>query len=146
MGNVPKMREIFIEKEIDKENFVKLISTIYKNDYYIYTIIPEWEEELFDVLSNDFILIDKINFPLHMIFPETTGVLGFIKNHTKRYVFEFYLRSGTIDFLIFSEFDVSQHLTSVSKEITDFYKLFESNHIPHITIGSDGQWLNVFEY
>lgn len=51
-----------------------------------------------------------------------------------------------MDFLVFSEFDVSQHLNKINKKNIDINKIFESNKIPHITIGPDGQWLNKVEY
>ena len=61
-------------------------------------------------------------------------------------MYEFYLRSTTMDFLVFSETDVSQHLIILNKKNIDIYNIFESNKIPHITIGPDGQWLNIVEY
>ncbi|OLS33411.1 hypothetical protein [Bacillus sp. MRMR6] len=146
MESVPKVREILLDEEIDEQEFVGIINSIYKQDCYIYAIIPEWDKELFNELSNDFILINKIPFPLKRIFPRTIGFLGFVKDRTKQYIYEFYLRSSTIGFLVFSEFDVSQHLNNINKKNIDIYKIFESNKIPHITFGPDGQWLHIVEY
>lgn len=141
-----KVREIFLDEEIDKQQFVDIINGIYKRDCYIYAIIPEWEEELLNQLSNDFILKNKIKFPLIRIFPRTIGYVGYMKDNKKQYIYEFYLRSTTMDYLIFSEFDVSQKLNNVNKKNIDIYKIFKLNKIPHITIGPDGQWLNIVEY
>jgi hypothetical protein len=49
-----------------------------------------------------------------------------------------------MDLLVFSETDLSQHI--LNKKNIDIYNIFESNKIPHITIGPDGQWLNIVEY
>ncbi|PQD94454.1 hypothetical protein CYL18_14685 [Pradoshia eiseniae] len=140
------MTEIFLDEEIDKQEFVDMINALYKQDCYIYTIIPEWEIDLLNQLSDDFILIKKVKFPLIRIFPRTTGFVGFVKDSKKQYIFEFYLRSTTMDFLIFSEVDVGQHLNKINKKNIDIYQIFEANKIPHITIGPDGQWLNIIEY
>lgn len=51
-----------------------------------------------------------------------------------------------MNFLVFSEFNVSQHLNNINKKNIDIYKIFESNKTPHTTIGPDGQWLNIVEY
>lgn len=76
----------------------------------------KWEEELFNELSNDFIIINKIRFTLTRIFPRTIGFLGYVKDRKKQYIYEFYLRSTTMDFLVFSETDVSQHLNILNGE------------------------------
>jgi hypothetical protein len=146
MKSVPKIREIILDEEIDEQEFVSTINGIYKKDCYIYAIIPEWEEELIKELSNDFILINKIKFPLIRIFPRTTGFLGYVKDSKKQYLYEFYLRSTTMDFLVISESDVSKLLTNINKKNINIFNVFESNQIPHITVGPDGQWLNIVEY
>lgn len=146
LRQIPKVKEVLLEEEIDEQGFVDIIQDIYKEDCYIYAIIPEWEEELLNLLSNDFILVKNIKFPLTQVFPRTTGILGYVKDNKKQYLYEFYLRSTTIDFLVFSESDVSQHLNHLNKKNMDIYKTFETNEIPHITIGHDGQWLNIVEY
>jgi len=142
---LPKKSEILLDEETEEQEFVKIINSIYKQECYIYAIIPEWEEELFKELSNNFIIINKFPFPLTRIFPRTIGFLGYVKDRKKQYVYEFYLRSTTMD-LVFSETDVSQHLNILNKKNIDIYNIFESNKIPHITIGPDGQWLNIVEY
>ena len=145
MDYLPKKSEILLDEEIEEQEFVKIINSIYKQECYIYAIIPEWEEELFKELSNNFIIINKFPFPLTRIFPRTIGFLGYVKDRKKQYVYEFYLRSTTMD-LVFSETDVSQHLNILNKKNIDIYNIFESNKIPHITIGPDSQWLNIVEY
>ncbi len=146
MDCLPKKSEILLDEEIEEQEFVKIINSIYKQECYIYAIIPEWEEELFNELSNNFIIINKFPFPLTRIFPRTIGFLGYVKDRKKQYIYEFYLRSTTMDFLMFSETDVSQHLNILNKKNIDIYNIFEPNKIPHITIGPDGQWLNIVEY
>jgi len=146
LESIPKVREILLDEEIEEQEFVGIINKIYKQDCYIYAIIPEWEDELINELSNDFILINKIQFPLIRIFPRTIGFLGYVKDSSKKNIYEFYLRSTTMDFLVFSEIDVSQHLNNINKKNINIYKIFESNKIPHITIGPDGQWLKVVDY
>ncbi|GGB52969.1 hypothetical protein [Fictibacillus barbaricus] len=146
MESVPKIREIWLDEEINDQEFVGIINSIYKQECYIYAIIPEWEEELLAELSNDFVVINKIPFPLTRIFPRTMGYVGYIKDSNKQFVFEFYLLHSTIDFLVFSDTNASQYLNNINKKNIDIYKIFESNKIPHITIGPDGQWLNVFHY
>ncbi|MFS0764427.1 hypothetical protein [Peribacillus phoenicis] len=80
MDCLPKKSEVLLDEEIEKQEFVKIINSIYKQECYIYAVIPEWEEELFnDELSNDFIIINKIRFTLTRIFPRTIGFLGYIK-------------------------------------------------------------------
>lgn len=146
MDCLPKIKEVLLDEGIDKMEFVKIIDSFYKQECYIYAIIPEWEEELFAKLSNNFVLINKISFPLKRIFPRTMGFLGYVNDSKKQYIYEVYLRSTTMDFLVFSETDVSQHLNDIHKKNIDIYKIFETNNIPHITIGPDGQWLNIVEY
>ena len=77
MGDIQKVTEIFLDEEIDKQEFVDMINDVYKQDCYIYAIIPEWEIDLLNQLSDDFILIKKVKFPLIRIFPRTTGFVGF---------------------------------------------------------------------
>lgn len=74
------------------------------------------------------------------------GYLGYVKDSQKRYIFEFYLRSTTMDYLIFSETDLSEQLSKLTKKNLDIYKMFELNKVPHVTIGPDGQWLTIVEY
>lgn len=136
--------EILLDEEIDEQEFVDIINRYYKQECYIYAVIPEYEEELLNELSNDFIEFNK--FPLPRGFPREMGHLGYIKDNQKKYVYEFYLRSTTMDYLVFSETDVSEQLGTLTKKSVDIYKIFESNRIPHITIGPDGQWLNVLKY
>lgn len=140
----PKVRELLLDEEINEQEFVGIINGIYKQDCYIYAVIPDWEEELFNELSNDLIIINQFPFPLTRIFPRTIGFLGYVKDRKKQNIFKFYLRSTTMDLLVFSETDVSQYI--LNKKNIDIYNIFESNKIPHITIGPDGQWLNIVEY
>lgn len=118
MDCLPKKSEVLLDEEIEKQEFVKIINSIYKQECYIYAVIPEWEEELFnDELSNDFIIINKIRFTLTRIFPRTIGFLGYVKDRKKQYIYtNFYLRSTTMNFLVFSETDVSQHLNILNGE------------------------------
>ena len=146
MDGIQKVTEILLDEEIDEQEFVDIINDVYKQVCYIYAIIPDWEKDLLNQLSDDFILINKVKFPLIRIFPRTTGFVGFVKDSKKQYIYEFYLRSTTMDFLIFSELDVSQLLNNISKENIDIYDKFETNKVPHITIGPDGQGLNIIEY
>ncbi|MFE4241961.1 hypothetical protein [Peribacillus butanolivorans] len=80
MDCLPKKSEVLLDEEIEKQEFVKIINSIYKQECYIYAVIPEWEEELFNELSNDFIIINKIRFTLTRIFPRTIGFLGYVKD------------------------------------------------------------------
>ncbi|MDM5224555.1 hypothetical protein QUF86_28370 [Peribacillus sp. NJ11] len=145
MRSNPKKQEILLDEEIDEQEFVSIINSFYIYDCYIYAIIPEYEQDLLNELSNIFIEVDK--FPLTRSFPREIGYLGYVKDSQKRYVYEFYLRSTTMDYLIFSETDVSELLGKITKKNRkDLYKLFELNMVPHITIGPDGQWLNIVEY
>ncbi|KRF60638.1 hypothetical protein ASG99_26385 [Bacillus sp. Soil768D1] len=116
MDCLPKKSEVLLDEEIEKQEFVKIINSIYKQECYIYAVIPEWEEELFNEPSNDFIIINKIRFTLTRIFPRTIEFLGYVKDRKKQYIYEFYLRSTTMDFLVFSETDVSQHLNILNGE------------------------------
>ncbi|WP_322786434.1 hypothetical protein [Fictibacillus gelatini] len=142
--NGPKVREIFLDEEIDEENFVHIISSIYPQECYIYAIIPEDEQELLNHLSNDFIEVNK--FPLPRVFPREIGHLGYVNDIHKWYVYEFFLRSTSMDYLVFTNIDVSEHLNKINKKNVNIYKIFEDHKIPHITIGPDGQWLNLVQY
>ncbi len=51
-----------------------------------------------------------------------------------------------MDYLVFSEIDVTEQLHNMAKKNINFNKIFELNKIPHITLGPDGQWLNINEY
>ncbi|MGC8229988.1 hypothetical protein ACP2W0_13455 [Pseudobacillus badius] len=144
MRSIPKIEEILLDEEIDEQEFVSIITSIYKQDCYIYAIIPEYEQDLLNELSNDFIKVNK--FPLPRTFPREMGYVGYVKDSQKRYIYEFYLRSTTMDYLIFSETDVSEQLSKLSKQNSDAYKMFQLNKVPHTTIGHDGQWLNVVRY
>ena len=146
MEGISKVTEILLDEEIDEQEFVDIINDVYKQDCYIYAIIPDWEKDLLNQLSDEFILINKVKFPLMRIFPRTTGFVGFVKDSKKQYIYEFYLRSTTMDYLIFSELDVSQRLNNINQNNFDMYKTFETHNVPHITIGPDGQWLNIVEY
>ncbi|WP_139892389.1 hypothetical protein [Bacillus sp. D386] len=71
MEIIPKVIERLLEKEIDEQEFVDIINDIYKQECYIYAIIPDWEEELLNQLSDDFILINTIKFPLWRLYLTT---------------------------------------------------------------------------
>ncbi|SIS14480.1 hypothetical protein SAMN05878482_1219 [Peribacillus simplex] len=144
MKSIPKKQEILLDEEIDEQEFVSIINSFYKQDCYIYAIIPEYEQDLLNELSNDFSEVNK--FPLPRSFPREMGCMGYVKDSLKKYIYDFYLRSTTMDYLVFSETDVSDQLSNLTKKSLDIYKIFESNKIPHITIGPDGQWLNVRVY
>ncbi|WP_026695696.1 hypothetical protein [Peribacillus kribbensis] len=144
MRSIPKKQEILLEEEIEEKEFVSIINCFYKQECYIYAIIPEFEKHLLNEISNDFIEVNR--FPLPRTFPREMGYMGYIKDNQKRYIYEFYLHSTTIDYLIFSETNVSEQLRKLTKNNLNIYKMFQSNKIPHITIGPDGQWLNIVEY
>ncbi|KEZ50915.1 hypothetical protein [Metabacillus indicus] len=135
--------EVFLDEEIEEQELIDQVSSFYKNGCYIYAIIPDYEEELFTTLSSNFISVKTIS--LSRFFKWDTGEVGYVKDLNKQYIYEFYLRSTTMDYLVFSETDVTEDLSKLNRH-GDFYKLFESNVIPNITIGPDGQWLNVMEY
>ncbi|WP_409305001.1 hypothetical protein [Peribacillus sp. SCS-155] len=135
---------MILDEQIEEQGFVDIINRYYKRECYIYAMIPESEEQLLKELSHDFIEVNK--FPLPRVFPREMGHLGYIKDSQKKYIYEFYLRSTTMDYLVFSETDASEQLHKLTKNSLDIYKIFESNNIPHITIGPDGQWLNILMY
>ncbi|MET3320466.1 UNVERIFIED_ORG: hypothetical protein ABIC97_003566 [Peribacillus simplex] len=87
MDCLPKKSEVLLEEEIEKQEFVKIINSIYKQECYIYAVIPEWEELFNDELSNDFIIINKIRFTLTRIFPRTIGFLEYVKDRKKQYIY-----------------------------------------------------------
>ncbi|WP_282032866.1 hypothetical protein [Metabacillus indicus] len=138
-----KRTEVFLEEEIEEQELIDQVSSFYKNECYIYAIIPDYEEELFITLSSKFNSVKTIS--LSRLFKWDTGELGYVKDLNKQFINEFYLRSTTMDYIVFSETDMTEHLSELNR-CDDFYKLFELNEIPHITIGPDGQWLNVMEY
>lgn len=142
MESVPKVREILLDEEINEQEFIEIISCIYKKDCYIYVVIPEWEQELLNELSSDFIEVNKLSLP--RFFSREMALLGYIKDSEKRYIYEFYLRSTTMDYLVFSETDASEQLRKMKN--LNIFKMFEVNKIPHLSIGPDGQWLNVVEF
>lgn len=144
MDRSSKKTEVWLDKEIEEQEFVEQISCFYKTECYIYAIIPEYEKELHKELSTNFIAVKSI--PISRIFTWDTGQLGYIKDIQKQFIYKFYLRSTTLDYIVFSEVDVSEHLQTINKKSIDIYKIFEMNRIPHITIGAEGQWINVIEY
>jgi hypothetical protein len=144
LKSIPRKQEILLDEEIDEQEFVSIIDSFCKKDCYIYAIIPEFEVDFLNELSDDFIEVTK--FPLPLNFPIENGYMGYVKDSQKQYVYEFYIRSTSMDYLIFSENDVTEQLSILTKKKLDIYKLFEANKISHITIGPDGQWLNIIEY
>lgn len=62
--------------------------------------------------------------------------MGFVRDSQKPFIYEFY----------FSNVDVTKHWYKTKKKNNDICKFFESNEILHITIGPEGQWLNIDEY
>ncbi|GIN88784.1 hypothetical protein J6TS2_51700 [Heyndrickxia sporothermodurans] len=142
MESVPNLREILLDEEINEQEFIEIISCIYKKDCYIYVVIPEWEQELLNELSSDFIEVNKFSLP--RIFSREMALLEYIKDSEKRYIYEFYLQSTTMDYLVFSETDASELLRKM-KDL-NIFKMFEVNKIPHLSIGPDGQWLTVVEF
>lgn len=82
-----KVRQILLDEEIDEQEFVGIINSIYKQDCYIYAIIPEYEEELFNELSKDFIEVKKFPFPRFFFFPREIGHLGYVKDNQKQYIY-----------------------------------------------------------
>lgn len=143
MFGSPKVKEILLDENITEQEFVEIISGLYKRKCFIYAIIPDWEEELLNELSNQFIKVKDITLP--RTFPRTTGYLGYVRDTKKSFIYEFYLRSTTMDF-VFSTEDVTKDLYKADMKNIYLYKFFEANEISHITIGPDGQWLNIVEY
>ena len=141
MNFLPRKKEFLLDEDIDEYKFVEIISSIYKQEIFIYAIIPECEKELLNELSKEFIKVKDM--PLPSTFPREIGYLGYVKDSQKQYIYEFYLRSTTMDYLVFSEIDITEQLLNIDKKNINFNKIFELNRIPHITIGPDGQWLNI---
>ncbi|KRE07853.1 hypothetical protein ASE46_23740 [Bacillus sp. Root239] len=144
MDKLTRKVEILLNNEVEEQEFVKQISSFYKKECYIYAIIPEYEKELLNELSTDFIVVKPILTSRFLNWD--TSQLGYIKDSKKQYIYKFYLRSTTMDCIVFSEVDVSKHLQTINKKNPDIYKIFEMNRIPHMTIGHDGQWINVIKY
>ncbi|WP_088043277.1 hypothetical protein [Bacillus sp. EAC] len=144
LGNFPNVREILLDDVVDEKEFISIFNSIYKHDCFIYTIIPESEHELLEKLSSNFIEFNKLSLP--GVFPREKGHLGYVKDSQKKFIFQFYLRSISIDYLVFSETDTSELLSKINNKNDDIFKIFEVNKIPHVTIGPDSQWLNVVEY
>ncbi|TDL82394.1 hypothetical protein [Peribacillus frigoritolerans] len=138
-----KRTVVFLDEEIEEQELIDEVSSFYKNECYIYAIIPDYEEELFTTLSSKFNSVKTIS--LSRLFKWDTGEVGYVKDLNKQFIYEFYLRSISMDYIVFSETDMTEHLSKLNRR-GDFYKLFESNGIHHITIGPDGQCLNVMEY
>lgn len=91
MDSLPKEREILLDEDINEQEFVNMISCFYKQECFIYAIIPNWEEELLNELSNQFIRVKDVKLP--RAFPRTTGYLGYVRDSEKQFIYEFYLRS-----------------------------------------------------
>ncbi|PAE38945.1 hypothetical protein [Bacillus sp. 7884-1] len=144
MNFLPNEKELFLDDYIDEQEFVEIISTFYKQEIFIYAIIPEYEKELLKELSKDFIKVKDVSLP--RTFPREIGYLGYVRDCQKQFIYEFYLRSTTMDYLVFSEIDVTAHLNKIEKQNVDIFKIFELNKVPHITIGPDSQWLNIIEF
>ncbi|MEK3808065.1 hypothetical protein MHB63_16215 [Bacillus sp. FSL H8-0547] len=138
-----KRTEVMLDVEMDEQEMIHQVSSYYKEGCFIYAIIPDYEAELLKTLSANFISVKTIS--LSRFFKWDTGEVGYVKDLSKQSIYEFYLRSTTMDYIVFSETDVTLYLSKLNKR-DDFYNLFELNEIPHITIGPDGQWLNVMEY
>src|SRR3954447_729120 len=130
MDSLPKKREIWLD-EVDEQEFVKILSGFCKRECFLYVIIPDWEEELLNKLSTQFVRVKDVTLP--RIFPRTLGYSGYVRDSQKQFVYEFYLRSSTMD-LVFSEIDVAEHLQRIENKNIDMYSLFETNRISHITI------------
>lgn len=143
MVRLPKIKEVLLDENIEEQEFVEVISTFYKGECFIYTIIPVWEKELLNELSNQFIKVKDITLP--RTFPRTMGYLGYVRDTKKTFIYEFYLRCTTIDF-VFSTADVTNDLYKADKKNVYLYKFFDTNEIPHITTGPDGQWINIVDY
>jgi hypothetical protein len=144
MDFLPKKKEFLLDEDIDEQEFVEIISSFYKQEFFIYAIIPEYEKELLNELSRGFIKVKDVLLP--RTFPREIGYLGYVRDNQKHFIYEFYLRSTTMDYLVFSEMDVTQHLHKIDMKNVDIYKIFELNKISYITIGPDGQWLNIVEF
>lgn len=143
MKSFPKTREILLDENLAEQEFIGIISLLYKQDCFIYAIIPNWEEELLNKLSSQFIKVKDIHLP--RTFPRATGHVGYVQDIEKQFAYEFYLRSTTMDF-VFSDIDVREQLHLVNKKNIDIYKIFETNKAFYTKIGPDGQWLEIVEY
>lgn len=143
MVRFPRIKEVLLDENIDEQEFVEIISTFYKRECFIYTIIPYYEKELLNALSYKFVKVSDITLP--RTFPRTTGYLGYVRDTKKSFIYEFYLRSSTMDF-VFSTEDITQDFYKVDKKNICLYKFFETNEIPYLSIGPDGQWINIVNY
>lgn len=54
MVEIPKNREILLNEDITEQDFVELISALIQGDCFIYAVIPDWEEDLLNELSDKF--------------------------------------------------------------------------------------------
>ncbi|WP_421381853.1 hypothetical protein ACOJQI_21230 [Bacillus salacetis] len=44
LKRMPKVREVWLDEDIDEQGFADIISSIYKQGCYTYAIIPDWRK------------------------------------------------------------------------------------------------------
>ncbi|MGX1193014.1 hypothetical protein [Metabacillus sp. SLBN-84] len=99
-----KRTEVMLDGEMDEQEMIHQVSLYYKKCCFIYAIIPDYEAELLKTLSANFISVKTIS--LSRFFKGDTGKVGYVKDLNKQFIYEFYLRSTTMDYIVFSETDV----------------------------------------
>ena len=120
-----------------------MLNDIYGESCYIYAIIPEWETELLESIANEVLYKKDISSSWLRIFPRETSYLVCVDDSQKQHVYDFYLRSTTVDYIVYSKENMSDVIREVADSKLNIYKLFKETYTPHTTIGHDGQWLNV---
>jgi len=119
------------------------LNSIYKDTCYIYAIIPEWETELLDSISSEVLYVKDIYSSWLRILLREKSFLICIEDNKKQHVYDFYLRSTTIDYIVFSKINMTDSIRESTNRKLNIYELFRETDTPHTTIGHDGQWLNV---
>lgn len=131
--------EILLDSNISEEEFKRIIKSYYPGEFYIYSEVPEYQEDFFLEMDGRFEIIKIIKSSGEI---DKTSVV-FVENFSKSLVFSFFERASNLE-IIFS--NVKNKLCDFVYKTMDIYTFFESRRINHITIGPDNLCLNVYQY
>jgi len=132
---------ISLEEEIEESVFISKINTIFKEDLYIYAILPE--EEMQDYGLN---VIRPAAFSIKKVFPKNQAQIGYVQDSKKTHAYEFYKQWSLLRDFVYSDKEVSDLLANTDIKNLDLHDFFKDNRISHAIVGPDAEWLNVFHY
>ncbi|MDQ0229099.1 hypothetical protein [Metabacillus malikii] len=135
-----KGSEYWLDVNITKADFNRLIKKLLPQKRVLYAYIPESYNDFLTEMSTKFVTIKKIIDDKYT-YPKCVYTLGYIEDDELEFAFEFFERASIIRFVIATE---TICVNGVEEDLEKFYDFFMGENTPHITIGPDQQYVTYY--